>query len=215
MLVHIDISVNRIVTLDPVKRSYLHLSECRRPEYFHTALTGSSAHLKLPYGVRELSLVSHILKTWFQSLFVCNRAGETSTSEATDDLSNTLTSHRTWPWKHTGVFFWILVRLSKYSSQSGYKSNRVEWLHCSPYLDRGVQLVFHVELYGYNLYWLCVLHRALPPLIIPSLMPWEWYLPLCFALSKIGSSWLPFFLLVLYLANHPKTWMFYSFLSTE
>ncbi|XP_050990044.1 WD repeat-containing and planar cell polarity effector protein fritz homolog [Labeo rohita] len=66
------------------------------PDECQSAYEGQSG-VKLPSTINERHV--HDPKHWSTA----SRAGETSTSEATDDLSNTLTSHRTWPWKHTEI----------------------------------------------------------------------------------------------------------------
>ncbi|KAG1971894.1 WD repeat-containing and planar cell polarity effector protein fritz homolog isoform X1 [Pimephales promelas] len=60
---------------------------------------GGQSGVKLPPTSSDRHV--HQPKRW--STASRNRAAETSTSEAMDDLSNTLTSHRTWPWKHTEI----------------------------------------------------------------------------------------------------------------
>ncbi|XP_056120287.1 LOW QUALITY PROTEIN: WD repeat-containing and planar cell polarity effector protein fritz homolog [Rhinichthys klamathensis goyatoka] len=68
------------------------------PDECQSAYGGQSG-VKLPPTSSDRHV--HHPKRW--STASRNRAAETSTSEAMDDLSNSLTSHRTWPWKHTEI----------------------------------------------------------------------------------------------------------------
>ncbi|XP_043119551.1 WD repeat-containing and planar cell polarity effector protein fritz homolog isoform X2 [Puntigrus tetrazona] len=66
------------------------------PDECQSAYEGQSG-VKLQSTISERHI--HDPKHWSTA----SRAGEISTSEATDEFSNALTSHRTWPWKHTEI----------------------------------------------------------------------------------------------------------------
>ncbi|XP_005158592.2 WD repeat-containing and planar cell polarity effector protein fritz homolog isoform X2 [Danio rerio] len=66
------------------------------PDECQSAYGGQSG-VKLPATISERNV--HDLKHWSTA----SRAGETSSSKAQDDLSNTQTSHSSWPWKHTEI----------------------------------------------------------------------------------------------------------------